>query len=580
MEEAKPVTVVVIGPTQNGKSTFINMARSLSKQSSDAVKIGNGSESCTVDCEAKDLLIPLTSYKLVDPSTGRDIPIPDDEEELFDSLWGKKRYQVVPVGPERPPIRLRIIDTPGLDDSKGRDAEHIQKVLQAVVKEPFITAIAFICSVGNAFSAGFQDVYEYYSHCMPNLMAPGALAVINTNFSVTTWQQMHERIVEESGMTTFPKESKTSRLVGALTAHAPTMPSLSRPKSTKEIVMAGRRKAFNKIFGKDPVHFFIDSKPDRRSPFEQMVSRNNFVDILNFLSDKGNMPTGQMNLNKSPAMSRVDNVLATLLFSAKTNWQMDQTSLQQLAQNNGDKMVKARSNIQRRIGQSKNDIETWEKELARLDNDTEYALTPNITIHEDMSTANRVWMGITARRFKGTKVITEHTIPKFFVEAKSNNPKLSRWTNTSGSEAVTKSWRGEYEANWAEVPDLTARTYTWNKFWYHERIEDLEERLANKRVDLKVDEKDLADIQKIDSNSETVESKRIRVLNDLIAKADALIRELQTESVPLDTGFNDTAQRRYRKLPSAINDKDLLDLIEESSPKLAAEWMGLGTARS
>jgi len=304
------------------------------------------------------------------------------------------------------------------------------------------------------------------------------------------------------------------------------------------------------------------------------------VEILSFLSEKGSMPTGQMVLNKSSDNMDVDNALAQLLFAAKSNWQIEQTSLQQLAQNNGDKMVKARSNIQRKVGQSKNEIESWEKELARLNNTTEYPLTPNVEILEDISTANRVWKGVTLRRFKGTKVITETTVPQFFVDAKSNDPKNSRWTNTSGSDAVTKTWRGEYEADWANVPDLTARTFTWNKYWYASQIADLEERLARKRVELGVDEQDLADILKVDPNAESVESKHIRVLNDLIARADVLIRQLQAESVPLDIGFNETAQRRYRKKPSAINDADLLELIQDSDPELAAEWIGVGTARS
>jgi hypothetical protein len=571
-DSRKPVTIVVIGPTQNGKSTFINFARSLSiGDTTPPAGEGDGSLSFTMACEVKELLIPRTTYKLIDPSNGRSIPIPDNEEDIFGLLWKKKRYQVVPEGSEKPPTRLRIIDTPGLDDSRGLDAQHIQKVLQAVVKEPYITAIAFICNVNNSFSDGFQGIYEYYSQCMPNLMAPGALAVINTNFSVTTWQQKHERYSEDNYGRT--KGDKSDRLVGALTEHANALRLSSRPKSAKEIVVEERRKAFKKIFRKDPVHFFIDSKPDKRSPFEQMVSRNAFVEILNFLSEKGDMPTGQMNLHKNADMRAVDHQLAQLLFAAKTNWQTEQASMQQLALNNGEKMIKTRTFMSKQVGEQNNEIDSCEKELARLDNDTEYPLTPNITTHDDTSMANRIWKGATGRKFRGTRVITEHSVPKFFVEATSNS-NSSRWTNTS-SNPVYKTWRGEYEADWGKIPDLTARTYTYNRYWYAERVETLENRVQKARIDLLEYEQRLAELEPADSELESPESKRIRVLTGLIVEAEKLMKTLSAESVPLDEGFDELAQRRYRKMPSEINEKDLHELIQANSPELAAKWIGV-----
>jgi len=126
MASVKPVTIVVTGPTQNGKSTFINMARSLSVgDPTPPAGEGLGNESFTMACEVKELRIPRTTFKLVDPSRALNICIPDDEEEIFGILWKKKRYQAVPVDSKKPPALLRIIDVPGLEDSGGQDAEHI-----------------------------------------------------------------------------------------------------------------------------------------------------------------------------------------------------------------------------------------------------------------------------------------------------------------------------------------------------------------------------------------------------------------------------------------------------------------------
>jgi len=58
-------------------------------------------------------------------------------------------------------------------------------------------------------------------------------------------------------------------------------------------------------------------------------------------------------------------------------------------------------------------------------------------------------------------------------------------------------------------------------------------------------------------------------------EAEKLMKTLSAESVPLDEGFDELAQRRYRKMPSEINEKDLHELIQANSPELAAKWIGV-----
>jgi hypothetical protein len=105
-------------------------------------------------------------------------------------------------------------------------------------------------------------------------------------------------------------------------------------------------------------------------------------------------------------------------------------------------------------------------------------------------------------------------------------------------------------------------------------VENLENRISKARIDLLEYEQRLAELKPVDSGSESPESKRIRVLSGLIMEAERL-KSLGADSVPLGEGFDELAQRRYRKMPSEINQKDFQELIQANSPELAAEWIGV-----
>lgn len=181
-----------------------------------------------------------------------------------------------------------MIDTPGLDDSNGLDAENIAALAECLgalahTEYPKVSALLLVCDANAAFSDSFQRTYKYYQNAMPNLF--GGLAVLNTKFTVATW-------AEKRGFQ-LPQES------------------------AKEREMNERRSAFSKIFNRNPHHFFIDNVPNPGRLFEELVTLNTIAEIFNFIGGRGSMEIGQMLFPKTDKMIVVDAKAKYLLTGVK-----------------------------------------------------------------------------------------------------------------------------------------------------------------------------------------------------------------------------------------------------------------------
>ena len=130
--QSYPINILVIEPSQNGKSTFIKkLCSAASVKGQDEPPVGEGTFSCTRDAAVYPISISTTTYRFVDTLTNKEIEILEDEGRILQhDIWKQKRARVEPVDPEAPEVHLRLIDTPGLDDSRGNDAENIQNVFE------------------------------------------------------------------------------------------------------------------------------------------------------------------------------------------------------------------------------------------------------------------------------------------------------------------------------------------------------------------------------------------------------------------------------------------------------------------
>jgi GTPase SAR1 family protein len=542
----KPLTVLVIGPSQNGKSTFVNRLVNLATTEVSYAKEGDGNFKCTETCTVYDLEVPLTDYKLVSVQDGMDYNVPDLKEEVkfLGGAWWKKqtktKYAIRPRQPHGPCIRLRLIDTPGLDDSEGKDYENLKEVLgtlNTMAKSPVkwereIRAVALVYNANNAFSYSFQNTIKDYQRCMPNLF--GGLSVINTNFSVTTWAQKRQNFVRDK--------------------------ILGDAETTKHRLLKEHCKEFAKILGPDsatPTHFFIDSKPKDSFMFDEYLSCNTISDILNFWGNSTPMEIGQMRLIKNDNMQAIDRVMQSLLNFAVNQWEADKRDLLQHVSNE----EALHSHFEQQHREITDDISRFESDLDRYDNDSEFTIQKYMT-SDDASAPELGLRWILRAKMKNSFYIQEPDYPEYQVDAQ--NGVNDRWTSHS-FDYSSNSWTGYYEANPGKLPRLTARSYTTNRVFHRDTISKLRSDVRRARVRLAQNDAMLARHAPADSGNQ---NPKLEAFVSWITTAKDLVEVLGQKEPPLDLSFDEAARSRYAKQPRNVDQGDVFYMVKLVKPEL------------
>jgi GTPase SAR1 family protein len=546
-----PVTILIIGPSQNGKSTFINRIVSLAKNSVQTAAEGDGNFKCTADCKIYDLEVPFTDYKLVHAQDDTDYEVPslDDEETFLTGAWWRKqtrsKYKVVPKQPDGLCFRLRLIDTPGLDDSEGKDYENMGDVLGMLNKmsqkpvrwEREINAVVLVYNANSAFSFSFQKTLRNYQRCMPNLF--GGLAVINTNFSVTTWAQKRQHFIREN------------LLQGSETA--------------KTRLMRERRTEFTRILDRSATHFFIDSKPRNNFMFDELLSRNTVSDILNFWAASPPMEIGHMRLIKTDDMQIIDSHLQELLREAVSKWEVEKHNILKTL-NPADEHS---SNVRQSHDERANHKAQIEKDLRAYENDEKFTLQRYNTADTAAEVSS---VGLLINQVFGKRIQASFSIraeifnDKFQVDINTPDPRnVGTWITDEWIYAEDKTnpkyrrtWTGKYEAEPGKRPQLHAISYVPNFVYHKEKIQK-----SKKEID-KIEMEMAKEAPTTGANL----NPKVEELMQWITSAKDLMEVLGQETPPLDTGFDKAARRRYRKEPSKADVDDLLDVVRVAKPAL------------
>lgn len=203
-------TMVFIAPTQSGKSKAIDEFHIMQGQprpsASGLLQVGNGKQSCT----SSPMLLPPFHVHYLKLNTwepqntdlrrkiekltnrgGRSRPGASEKfsEEMCEALcdfrvqWkGDQAWKAgVELDISRPvslqvkdtglcPLQLRCLDTPGLDDSFGRDDEHMENILSAMGAPEVgnIIAFVFLAKSGQPFSDRFLKTVQRYWDQFPS----------------------------------------------------------------------------------------------------------------------------------------------------------------------------------------------------------------------------------------------------------------------------------------------------------------------------------------------------------------------------------------------------------------------------
>ncbi|KAK3169506.1 hypothetical protein OEA41_008890 [Lepraria neglecta] len=126
-KEDLPINVLVVGETQNGKSTMIRQMGVYAGVPDINVKIRFGNVSCTRNVGQYDISTALRRYYLTDLN-GKGIK-KKDYSDLVDLM--NDDAKVVAATPEDggKVVKLTFFDTPGLDDSDGNDMEIMANIV-------------------------------------------------------------------------------------------------------------------------------------------------------------------------------------------------------------------------------------------------------------------------------------------------------------------------------------------------------------------------------------------------------------------------------------------------------------------
>jgi hypothetical protein len=277
------INVLIVGETQQGKSTLIKQLSKYAGLSDLNIAIGRGNGSCTKSVGFYSISTELQQYQLVN-FTGN--PLPPDLSYTQKCDLTNRTAKVVPVEDTRAEkINFTIIDTPGLSDSDSGndDMDTMASIIGRLGELHHINAVVYVRSIQEPFGQSFKDFFNYFQRSMPSLS--NGLIIVHSNFSTFK--------VEE-----FLDDEKN--------------------------LAALRREAFKAATNLELSHFFMDNEPLESSPFAVCQSLNAVHRLLSQVSSQQASSVGDLNLLKTPKMTDLDahviNVLNDLKIQLERTW--------------------------------------------------------------------------------------------------------------------------------------------------------------------------------------------------------------------------------------------------------------------
>ncbi|KAG0314160.1 hypothetical protein BG000_005639 [Podila horticola] len=167
--------VLVLGKTQAGKSTFIEFVKNYANQQYTINErlLGTGFQSKTRMPEPFMVMTDLPAYEVFD-ATGTRIDIGSladqhqDPEDYFDALNDRKTALKLvshDLASSLLPRHFEIVflDTPGVEDTNGRDSEHAERIIDAMTKMQSFNLIIIIINCEETPSKAHQLAFNYYA---------------------------------------------------------------------------------------------------------------------------------------------------------------------------------------------------------------------------------------------------------------------------------------------------------------------------------------------------------------------------------------------------------------------------------
>ncbi|KAG0018617.1 hypothetical protein BGZ80_006963 [Entomortierella chlamydospora] len=235
-----------------------------------------GSVSCTKNVIHSTVHTSLPIAKTIQDSSGsttinlgsliNNSPDVDDFEDVLDKKDIKTDLVPSPGSPEQ--YQFNLIDTPGLNDTRGRDEEHIGSIYKALREAGYIHLV-LITTRKSAFTPSFRAAIKYYFDMFPEFH--GTVAFVHTHFD---YKDLHPK--RDTVFSDFTKKKDTlNEMMGETLARIFEIDC--DIKSTKPVRIGITQNIIRKILS--------------LAPFNQPVTMNRTLVL------------------KSPRMKDIDNVL-------------------------------------------------------------------------------------------------------------------------------------------------------------------------------------------------------------------------------------------------------------------------------
>ncbi|KAF9369682.1 hypothetical protein CPB97_003393, partial [Podila verticillata] len=171
---SKRCSILMFGKTQAGKSTFIEFVKTYTDKEHkiDRSLLGTGIHSKTVKPTRLEVSSNLPAYMVVD-SKQEKIDIDalsrkfDDPDDYVDALKDNSTVlKLATHGTDAPlsnNVEITFLDTPGIEDTYGRDTEHAPKIIDEMAKMRTFNLIVIIVNCKEPASKSHQLAFDYYS---------------------------------------------------------------------------------------------------------------------------------------------------------------------------------------------------------------------------------------------------------------------------------------------------------------------------------------------------------------------------------------------------------------------------------
>lgn len=262
----KTINVLLVGETQQGKSSFIKRLYEYAGIDKN-VGIGNNTTSMTQKSEVHNIKTFRTEYSL--KNTNFSVELNEDD---FENLCNNKKVELNKNVRNDIKYDINMIDTPGLNDSFGNDEDNIINILYKINEIKKLNAVIFVTKVDTPYSNNFKKIFEYYIKSFPDLRQ--RFIILHTNFN-------HEKMVED----------------------------LYENSNFQE----NRKKKFKEELGIEVLHYFIDNKPNQRYRFREFISFQGLNDILSNLSSLEFANVNYINYIKTELIKNIDKQIKSRL---------------------------------------------------------------------------------------------------------------------------------------------------------------------------------------------------------------------------------------------------------------------------